>query len=132
MCQSAPVDEENLLRNEYLVAENRVLAPSAPGSLARRFQKHKRTQAFRRAGAVSIVIDRGASPRSWGSEAMSAIRVPRHERAGKTLFQQRDAMALPGGDLDPGLYLRVHAGIRHLWHSPTQASQLTSLHSNAA
>ena len=57
-----------------------------------------------------------------GSEAMSAIRVPRTRR--ENTVQQRDA-TLPGGDLDPGLYLRLHAGIRHLWRSPTQASQLT-------
>ena len=31
---SGSVDEELLLRNEYLVAENRVLRKSAPGSLA--------------------------------------------------------------------------------------------------
>ena len=53
---------------------------------------------------------------------MSAIRAPRTRR--ENTVQQRDA-TLPGGDLDPGLYLRVHAGIRHLWRSPTQASQLT-------
>ena len=61
-------------------------------------------------------------PQIWGSEAMSAIRVPRTRR--ENTVQQRDA-TLPGGDLDAGLYLRVHAGICHLWRSPTQASQLT-------
>ena len=38
-------------------------------------------------------------PQIWGSEAMSAIRVPRTRR--ESTVQQRDA-TLPGGDLDPG------------------------------
>ena len=38
-------------------------------------------------------------PQSWGSEAMSAIRVPRTRR--ENTVQQRDA-TLPSGNLGPG------------------------------
>ena len=117
---SGSVDEEFLLRNEYLVAENRVLRNQLQGRL-RVVSKNTNELKTGAPGPFRSSSTRG-EPQIWGSEAMSAIRVPRTRR--ENTVQQRDA-TLPGGDLDPGLYLRVHAGIRHLWRSPTQASQLT-------
>ena len=101
---SGSVDEESLLRNEYLVAENRVLRNQLQGRLRltdgerRPVQKHKRTRDWR-AGPFRSSSPRG-EPQIWGvSEAISAIRVPRTRR--ENTVQQRDATH-PGGDLDPG------------------------------
>ena len=69
-----------------------------PAHGARRVQKYERTQDWR-SGPFRSSSPRG-EPQIWGgSEAMSAIRVPRTRR--ENTIQQRDT-TLPGGDLDPG------------------------------
>ena len=72
---SGSVDEEFLLRNEYLVAENRVLCNQLQGRLrvVSKNTNELKTGAPRPFRSSST---RG-EPQIWGSEAMSAIRVPR-------------------------------------------------------